>query len=110
MSRMTIDDVRAFVVPIRLRQLARQEGYCEVAVDVRLLADMLAVVDAAEAAGPWPKTVQSGPWFDCRHCGRSGFGHEHESYYRAIEHAPDCPGIALRDALTATTRGEGDDA
>lgn len=47
MSRMTIDDVRAFVVPIRLRQLARQEGYCEVAVDVRLLADMQSVVEAA---------------------------------------------------------------
>lgn len=103
MSRMTIDDVRAFVVPIRLRQLARQEGYCEVAVDVRLLADVLAVVDAARAAAFHWCFINPYQDIECLHCGET-----HDSEH-AFPHAAECPYVALRDALTAMTRGEGDD-
>ncbi len=49
-----------------------------------------------EAAGPWPMLRYAGTGhFQCLHCWVSGMGEE------GIDHADNCAGVALANALTA---------
>lgn len=102
----------------RFEREARRVGVAATTIDMtrnelvrwieRLMAErdeLQAVVDAARDAGPWPLMVRkSTDWRVCAHCevlvGAVEVG-------CAPEHAPDCTGIALRDALAAVGQGVG---